>query len=188
MLVALDRTIHLAEQMLAYNRATAGDASEPGEVSLREVACEAIESLQPRIAARALRVAVIGTPADTRAAVSGDRQRLASVLGNLLDNAVRCSPDGGAIDVVLAERGREVVLEVRDEGPGIPAELRERVFESYYRMPGSAGGGSGLGLAIVREVALAHGAEVEIRAGRKRRGTTIVVTFPALVPAPASRA
>jgi signal transduction histidine kinase len=188
MLVALDRTIHLAEQMLAYNRATAGGAGEPGAVSLREVACEAIESLQPRIAARALRVAVIGTPADTRAAVRGDRQRLTSLLGNLLDNAVRCSPDGSAIDVVLAERDREVVLEVHDEGPGIPAELRERVFESYFRIPGSAGGGSGLGLAIVREVARAHGAEVEIRAGRKGRGTAIVVTFAALVSPPASRA
>ena len=71
-----------------------------------------------------------------------------------------------------------MLLEVRDEGPGIPEALRARVFESYYRIPGSTGGGSGLGLAIVREVARAHGARLEIREGRKGSGTSVLVAFP----------
>jgi signal transduction histidine kinase len=66
---------------------------------------------------------------------------------------------------------------VTDEGPGIPPDLRERVFESYYRIPGSAGSGSGLGLAIVKEVALAHGARVEIGDGPGGKGTRVVVRF-----------
>jgi signal transduction histidine kinase len=179
MLVALDRTIRLAEQMLAYNRAAATAAQpERKPVSLRQLAGEAIETLQPRIAARRLRVTMTCTPADGTAEVQGDRQKLASLVGNLLDNAARYAPDGSAIDVVLrAERGG-VTLEVVDQGPGIPEDLRARVFESYYRIPGTAGGGSGLGLAIVREVARAHGARVEIRAGRGGQGTAVVVTFP----------
>ncbi len=71
-----------------------------------------------------------------------------------------------------------MTLEVCDEGPGIPEELRARVFESYYRIPGSTGGGSGLGLAIVREVARAHGARVELRDGHAGKGTSVLVTFP----------
>jgi two-component system sensor histidine kinase QseC len=178
MLVALDRTIHLAEQMLAYNRASASAAQpERKPVSLRQLAGEAVETLQPRIGARRLKVTVVCTPADGPAAVQGDRQKLASLVGNLLDNAARYAPDGSAIDVVLRAERDTVTLEVSDEGPGIPEELRARVFESYYRIPGSTGGGSGLGLAIVREVARAHGARVEIREGRGGTGTAVVVTF-----------
>jgi two-component system sensor histidine kinase QseC len=177
MLVALDRTIHLAEQMLAYNRAAAA-APEHKPVSLRLLAGEAIETLQPRIGARRLKVTVTCTPADGTAEVQGDRQKLASLVGNLLDNAARYAPDGSAIDVVLREERGAVTLEVGDEGPGIPEELRARVFESYFRIPGATGGGSGLGLAIVREVARAHGARLEIREGRGGKGTAVVVRFP----------
>jgi two-component system sensor histidine kinase QseC len=178
MLVALDRTIHLAEQMLAYNRAAASAAPEHKPVSLRQLAAEAIETLQPRIGARGLKISVMSTPADGTAEVQGDRQKLSSLVGNLLDNAARYAPGGSAVDVVLREERGAVTLEVSDEGPGIPEELRARVFESYYRIPGSTGAGSGLGLAIVREVARAHGARVEIREGRVGKGTTVVVAFP----------
>jgi signal transduction histidine kinase len=68
---------------------------------------------------------------------------------------------------------------VSDEGPGIPPELRQRVFSSYYRAPGAAGAGSGLGLAIVKEVAEAHGAQAAIEAGPEGRGTRVVVRFEA---------
>ncbi len=178
MLVALDRTIHLAEQMLAYNRASASAAPEHTTVSLRELAGEAIDALQPRLGTRGLRVTVMCTPADGAAEVQGDRQRLASLVGNLLDNAARYAPAGSAIDVLLREEHGAVTLEVIDEGPGIPEELRARVFESYYRIPGSNDAGSGLGLAIVREVARAHGARVQIREGREGKGTAVIVTFP----------
>ena len=86
-------------------------------------------------------------------------------------------PACSAIDVVLREERSTVTLEVSDEGPGIPDELRSRVFESYYRIPGSTGSGSGLGLAIVKEVALAHGARVEIGEGPGGTGTRVVVRF-----------
>ena len=106
--------------------------------------------------------------------VSGDRDQLLGLLTNLLDNALR---HGGGARVELGGQ----TLAVSDEGPGIPAELRERVFESYYRVPGTAGAGSGLGLAIVSEIARQHGARVRIGTGAGGRGTRVEVTFP---PAP----
>jgi len=79
----------------------------------------------------------------------------------------------------LVRDGAELRLAVDDAGPGIPPELRARIFESYYRIPGSAGTGSGLGLAIVKEIAQAHGARVAVEDGPGGRGTRVVVRFPA---------
>jgi len=96
----------------------------------------------------------------------------------LIDNAVRYGREGGRVAVSLRREGDTAVLSVCDEGPGIPFELRERVFESYYRIPGTAGSGGGLGLAIVREIAEAHGALVAIENRPEERGTRVVVRFP----------
>ena len=77
----------------------------------------------------------------------------------------------------LRRDGDTTVLAIADDGPGIPAGLRERVFESYYRIPGTTGTGGGLGLAIVRESAEAHGADVTIEDGPGGRGSRVVVRF-----------
>jgi two-component system sensor histidine kinase QseC len=177
MLAGLDRTVHLAGQMLAYSRAAAAGEPAHAVVPLRPLVAEAIETLQPRIRERALRVDVACEPRNDSIEIRGDRQQLGSLIGNLLDNAVRYAPERGTIEVALRRAGSEVSLTVTDEGPGIPPDLRERVFESYYRIPGSAGSGSGLGLAIVKEVALAHGARVEIGDGPGGKGTRVVVRF-----------
>ena len=115
---------------------------------------------------------------DNAAEVHGDRQKLASLVGNLLDNAVRYAPGRSTIDVAIDATPGTLTLAVSDAGPGIPDDLRARVFESYYRIPGSSGSGSGLGLAIVREVARAHGATVAIGDGPAGQGTTVRVSFP----------
>jgi len=75
-----------------------------------------------------------------------------------------------------------VRLSISNAGPAIPPELRERVFEPYYRVPGSGSEGSGLGLAIVKEVAAQHGASVGLEALDESGGTTVKVAFPALEP------
>ncbi|HEU5179072.1 MAG TPA: ATP-binding protein, partial [Burkholderiales bacterium] len=123
------------------------------------------------------KVSVASDPPVAELVVRGDRDKLVCLVRNLLDNAARYSPAGSAIRIDLAERADGVALAVSDQGPGIPPELRERVFESYYRIPGSPGGGSGLGLAIVREIAAEHGARVVLGAGDGGRGTRVSVTF-----------
>jgi signal transduction histidine kinase len=79
-------------------------------------------------------------------------------LGNLIDNAIRYTPSGGRIDVSVTRSGDNAVIEVADNGNGIPAAERERVFDRFYRVEGSgAATGTGLGLAIVRAIAERHG-------------------------------
>ncbi|HEY7742943.1 MAG TPA: ATP-binding protein [Burkholderiales bacterium] len=179
MLQGLERTIHLAEQMLAYSRAAApGDASRLERVAMAPLLREALEGIQPRVQERRCTVEIAVDSAAAESAVNGDRQKLLSLVTNLIDNAVRYSPEAGRVAVALRREGDTAVLSVSDDGPGIPSELRERVFESYYRIPGTAGAGGGLGLAIVREIAEAHGARVAIEDGPGGRGTRLIVWFP----------
>ena len=111
--------------------------------------------------------------------VRGERQKLLSLLTNLVDNAVRYGPAGGRVDIALRRDGAGAVFSVSDEGPGIPPALRERVFESYYRVPGAGGAGSGLGLAIAKEIAQAHGARIAVEDGPGGRGARVTVRFAA---------
>ena len=179
MLEGLERTVYLAEQMLAFSRAAApGNGSHLERVALAPLLRESLEVIQQRAHERRCTVEIAVDPAAMETAVNGDRQKLLSLATNLLDNAVRYGPEKGRVGVSLRREGNTAVLSVSDDGPGIPAELRERVFESYYRIPGTAGSGGGLGLAIVREIAEAHGARVAIEDGPGERGTRVVVRFP----------
>jgi two-component system phosphate regulon sensor histidine kinase PhoR len=86
-------------------------------------------------------------------------------LVNLLDNAVKYSPPFSKVSLEAEDRGGELALSVKDEGPGIPAEHLDRIFERFYRLDRSRGqdpGGTGLGLAIVRHIALLHRGTVEV--------------------------
>ena len=110
--------------------------------------------------------------------VATDRSLLRSILQNFLSNAVRYSADG-RIWIGARRRGDDVLIEVRDNGPGIAAADRERIFEEFERLEskGSAGGGVGLGLAIVRRIARLLGVAVELRSA-PGRGTTFAVRVP----------
>ncbi|MGN6111081.1 MAG: ATP-binding protein [Kofleriaceae bacterium] len=121
---------------------------------------ESIEALRPTAAARKVQLRselLPGTPA-----VVVDRERILLVLGNLLGNAIRYGPEGGAVTVSAHPSGDELRIEVRDEGPGVPADYRATIFDKYVRVPGAPSGGAGLGLFIVREVVRAHGGELGV--------------------------
>jgi two-component system sensor histidine kinase TctE len=109
--------------------------------------------------------------------VNGDAMRLNELLKNLLDNALRYTPSGGTVTVRVTA---EPALEVEDNGPGIPKEERERVFERFYRLLGNGADGSGLGLAIVKEIAQSHGASASVKAGKNGVGACFRVSFPRL--------
>ncbi len=109
--------------------------------------------------------------------VYGDRGRLAELLNNLLDNAIRYTPPGGRVTVrVRGEERAELVIS--DDGPRIPVEERERVFERFHRLLGTQAEGSGLGLAIVREIAELHGAEIRLEEDLDGVGNSFTVVFP----------
>ncbi len=109
-------------------------------------------------------------------AVAGNAVLLREMMSNLLDNAIRYTPRGGKVTVRLSDPVHPLIA-VEDNGPGIPVEARERVFERFYRLPDSASDGSGLGLAIVREIARIHGARAWLTEGPGDRGTRVCVQF-----------
>jgi heavy metal sensor kinase len=128
-------------------------------VDLADLARGATGALAALAAERGVTVTCEAEPA----AATGDGERLRHAIGNLLENAIEFSPPGGEVVVSVWRRGDDAGVTVTDEGPGVAPELRERVFERFFRADPSrsrASGGSGLGLAIAREIAVAHGGRV----------------------------
>jgi two-component system OmpR family sensor kinase len=154
------------------------DAPQPERVALERIAREVAEELLPLADAKRIDLGVDAAPG---LEVIGDAQALAVLLRNLVDNALRYTPEHGSVDVRIAradDRERSIVLEVVDTGPGIPAEERARVFDRFYRVPGTAAPGSGIGLALVKMIAERHAARVELESGVGGRGLKVRVRFP----------
>ena len=120
----------------------------------------------------------LGVSANQTLFVNGDEEALKILVGNLVDNAIRYTPEGGKVDVILSNDSSGVILSVEDTGPGIPVEDRERVFERFYRIAGNEVQGSGLGLAIVKQIVQRHGALVEIETGQNGAGSIFTIKFP----------
>jgi signal transduction histidine kinase len=113
--------------------------------------------------------------------VVADPEKLRSVVDNLIGNAVKFTPSGGSVSVLARSSGDQAVIDVIDSGPGVPAEERDSIFDSFFRGRAKASArveGSGLGLAIAREIAVEHGAAVELDDGDDGRGTRVTITFP----------
>lgn len=115
------------------------------------------------------------------ALVYGDPSAVEELIANLIENAVTYGPPGGNVIVkVVNEKGHSSIV-VEDDGPGIPPDERGKVFERFYRMPGTDKPGTGLGLAIVREIAASHNANVDISSSPASNGTSVRVDFPEIV-------
>src|SRR5258706_9017967 len=171
---ATTRTARLANQLLALARAEPGARGNAADVNLKALAeGEADQWVHQALA----RDVDLGFELDW-APVEGDVFLLREALANLVHNALEYSQRGGHVTVRTGRREAHSFLEVEDDGPGIPAQERERVLERFYRVPGTTGTGSGLGLAIVREIAAGHGAAIAIGEGAVGRGCRVAITFP----------
>ncbi|AOK18176.1 sensor histidine kinase [Burkholderia cepacia] len=120
----------------------------------------------------------LGADLGERLDVAGSDSLLTALVMNLVDNAVRYTQPGGCVTVAARRDGDTIVLEVVDNGPGIPAEARPHVFKRFYRVSADTEG-SGLGLAIVREIAQAHGGSASLAPGPGNRGIVVTVRLPA---------
>jgi two-component system sensor histidine kinase TctE len=175
---ATEQSARLINQLLSLARAEPGAKLEHavGRLDLARLARDATTEWVPRALARGIDLGYDG--AEDAAWIDGEPFLVRDMLGNLLDNAIRYTQRGGQVTVrVLRDAGR-VALSVEDNGPGIPEQDRERVFERFYRVLGTGTEGCGLGLAIVREIAASHKAEVTLATGAGGRGTLVRVAFP----------
>ena len=175
----VDRTAHLVGQLLTLARLEPG-AEVPmrrERVDLGEIAAGVVAEREPGAALRGIDLGIdLGVDRDAACPVAADPAALAILVGNLVDNAIRHTPEGGTIDLRVECDGRHASLVVEDTGPGIPEEDLERVFDRFYRGAGGPSEGSGLGLAIVRRIADAHGARVSL-ANRPEGGLRASVRF-----------
>ncbi|HRF48798.1 MAG TPA: ATP-binding protein [Anaerolineales bacterium] len=177
-----ERLNRLVADLLDLARLESEDVGGQGSpVDLAGLLRAQIERLGPRAADKQVRLEV--SPALPQALVSGNADRLAQVLQNLLDNALKYTPSGGRVKAELNAGGGQVTLSVADSGPGIPAEDLGRIFERFYQVDRARGrsaevSGVGLGLAIVKEIIARHGGTIHAESV-VGIGTRFVVTLPA---------
>jgi signal transduction histidine kinase len=170
----LSRTSHLVEQLLALTRL---DVGRPSEMALRDVVSlvrDELAAVAPAAVAKGIDL-VLDAPEYLNEPV--ELHALRSIVGNLADNSIRYGNNGGRVVVTLTPMGEGWALSVADDGPGIPVEDRNQVFERFYRGSHDEMQGTGLGLAIVRTAAARLRGTVRITDGLDGRGCTFFVQF-----------
>ena len=175
----IERLTHLSQQLLAMARLDPGSTWKPTQkVDLSEVAIDVMGELWPLASAKDID---LGSVAHERTMVQGDPDALRMMVTNIVDNAIRYTPQGGKVDINLHRHPGTVELEVIDTGSGIPSEDRERVFDRFYRSVGNGTNGSGLGLAIVKRIAEQCGATITLDKGTGGQGLRFCVLLKAAV-------
>ncbi len=166
----------LIEELLDYQRALhAAAALQVKPVSLRALIQEAMRPHELAAQAKGLAIEVDAASAT----VEADPEKLRSVVDNLIGNAVKFTPAGGRVAVLASSQGDQALIDVIDSGPGVPAEERESIFDSFFRGRARSSArveGSGLGLAIAREFVEAHGGRISVLA--EERGAHVRVALP----------
>ena len=162
MLGELDRLTRIVEQLLQLSRLDAGaQKARFAPIPLRSVVEQVRQIYQPLAEARGVELAVAAGSAEGR--VDGIEELLVELLGNLVDNALRHTPEGGTIRIEVAGGGGgDVRLAVADSGPGIPDEFAQKIFDRFAQVPGGETGAAGLGLSLAAEIAAVHGGKLKL--------------------------
>ncbi|PMS21311.1 two-component sensor histidine kinase [Trinickia dabaoshanensis] len=173
-----DRAVHLVEQLLLLSRLDAGATTEGAvDVDVGALAKQVLADLAPGAIRKSQQLEL---DAPERCVVMGNAVLLASLIRNLVDNALRYSPAGARISVSIRDRSGHVVMTVQDSGPGLSDADMRRLGDRFFRAPGSGESGSGLGWSIVRRIARVHGASLEVRRSDALGGLKVDVDWPTL--------
>jgi two-component system sensor histidine kinase SenX3 len=176
--IRVGRTI---DDLLELSRIEFGGEAVKDEVDAEAIISESISRVSPLALTHAIKVAMVELPESLK--VVGDRRQLVSAIGNLVENAVKYSEVGSAVEVTARAQGDWVEFTVKDFGLGIPSRDLDRVFERFYRVDRARSrdtGGTGLGLAIVRHVANNHGGDVSVTS-IEGEGSTFALKIPKFV-------
>lgn len=172
-----EHLLKLINDILDLSKIEAGKMELTREdVNVSQSFAEVISSLYPLAAKKS---DVLLQQAESEWHVRADSMRFKQVLVNLIGNAIKFSPDGGRIELAARKVGDQIRIEVRDQGPGIPPEEQQRLFEAFYRLsqPGAAVEGTGLGLAITSKLVEMHGSKLEIES-EPGRGSCFYFLLP----------
>jgi signal transduction histidine kinase len=172
----IERTAALLRRLLMIARVDP-DSFTPRylEVELSSFVQERVASLAPLALQKSLDISMSTTGQHT---VEIDSESLVSAIDNVLDNAIRYTPNGEKINIIIHSNETYAVIEIADSGIGIPTEHQASVFERFFRVPGTEQHGSGLGLAIVQQVMALHKGAVTLTAGLEGRGLTVCLQLP----------
>jgi two-component system OmpR family sensor kinase len=176
----IDRATRLVEQLLVLARQQ--DGPQGGGAAVTHTSVVPADLVRAELAelaplAQARRID-LGLGDAVPGAILGNEEALRILLRNLVDNAIKYTPEGGTVDVALRQPdAQHLVLSVEDSGPGIPEDERERAFDRFYRVSGAPASGSGLGLAIVKSIAQQHGATVSLSSSARLGGLRVDVGF-----------
>ncbi len=182
--VETDRLLDLVESLLSLETATGHGSSAHEQVDVQGLVDEVVHQLQPLAVGQQIELVALNTQS-CRPTIQGDGKKLGQLLVNLVDNALAHAPAGSTVSVATSviESAHICRIDVIDDGPGVAAADRERVFDRFVRVDSARSrniGGAGLGLAIARTIADARGATIELLAGPNEHGTIARFEVPLL--------
>ena len=172
---ATRRTTQLANQLLALSRADARtmEAQPMQRVDLKALCEDMLQAHLDAASAKRIDLGLEAQPVE----VMAHGWLLRELLSNLVDNAVKYTLEGGTVTIRSGQRDGRALLEVEDDGPGVPEDERDRVLERFYRVLGTGGEGNGLGLAIAQEIARVHHSQLELGPGTRGHGLRVSLSL-----------
>lgn len=178
LLTSVNRSTHIVQQLLTISRLVPEATHVPDEdrVNLSKLTREVLAMLAPSAVEKQIELEF--DYEHTLPDIPGNATALGILIRNLVDNAIRYCNEQGRVLVQLKEQKNEVLLEVCDNGPGIPSDLQTRVFERFFRVLGNKSPGSGLGLAIVQQICDLHGGRVTLDTPKDHKGLIVRVYLP----------
>lgn len=181
LIASVNRSTHIVQQLLTMSKLVPeASINDIDNVNLVKIAREVLAMLAPSAVEKQIELEF---EHDKQApGFAGNPTALSILIRNLVDNAIRYCKENGKVSVHVYVKNLELVLEVSDNGPGIPAELQGRVFERFFRVLGNKSPGSGLGLAIVRQITDLHGGRVELDTPSEGTGLIVRTYFPVSGP------
>jgi two-component system sensor histidine kinase QseC len=175
-LLGVDRSAHVVQQLLTLSRMVPqATIKEFESVNVVKQAKEVIADLAPVALDKNTEIELLAP--DPNVFVMGYPTAISILIRNLVDNAIRYTPSGSLVKVLIYLEDQLLYLKVIDNGPGIPEELYNRVFERFFRILGNKTTGSGLGLGIVQQIAEIHDAEITLDKGENGKGLVVTVIF-----------
>ncbi|MDT7517042.1 ATP-binding protein [Rhodoferax mekongensis] len=177
MRLGINRAVRVVEQMLTleHQQANLNNHRNRVIVDLCSVIHRTLTEMNEFADKKLIKLHINLTP---NLQVVGDPDMLSIMIRNVIDNAIRYTPEGGVISIQLHEEQKQKTLSISDSGLGISKKYLDRVFDRFFRVPGSVGVGSGLGLSIVNEIAAFHSAIVKLENGTRSEGLTVQICFP----------